>query len=82
MLRNTSLSFFPRGIGTDILVKKALTVGISAPPKDIPQIAPQRQLFAGVKIAPLLQKPFLYPAPVEFGVGDTYPMKGRVRQHK
>jgi len=81
-LRNTKFSFFPRGIGTDILVKKALTVGISAPPKGIPPIAPQRQLFAGVEIAPLLQKLFLYPATVGFSMGDIYPMKDRVRQHK
>jgi len=33
------LSFLPRGIGTDILVKKALNVGIIPPPKNIPHLS-------------------------------------------
>jgi hypothetical protein len=69
-------------MGTDILVKKALTVGISAPPRNIPLTAPRRRFFAGVEIAPLLQKLFLDPAAVGFSMGDIYPMKDRVRQHK
>jgi hypothetical protein len=37
LLRNTTFSFLPRGMGTDILVKNALTVGILRPPKNIPR---------------------------------------------
>ena len=74
LLRNTSLSFFPRGMGTDILVKKALTVGILTPPKNVSLIAHQRQSFAGVKMAPLLQKLFVYTTTVGLSMGGMYPM--------
>jgi hypothetical protein len=59
-------------MGTDILVKKALTVGILTPPKNISLIAPQRQLSAGVKMTPLLHKLFLYPAMVGLSMGGIY----------
>jgi hypothetical protein len=51
-------------MGTDILVKKPLTVGILTPPQNISLIAHQHQLFAGVKITPVLKKLFLYPATI------------------
>jgi hypothetical protein len=59
---------------TDIFVKKALTVGILTPPKNIPLIAHHRQPFAGMKMAPLLQKLFVYTTTVGLSMGGIYPM--------
>ena len=61
-------------MGTDILVKKALTVGILTPPKNISLIAHHRQPFARVKMAALLQKVFVYTTTVGLTMGGIYPI--------